>query len=251
MKQNILITGAAGGLGKEVAIQMAAKGYNLALIDMNQAALAQLQTELSQRHSGINIEIAVLNITDFAAVKTVFSDLAQRLGGLDIVWANAGVEGGSDIGDEDNFAAIEKVIAVNLVGTIACIEKSVALFKQQGYGHMAVTSSLSAVRGMAGDGYGGYSASKSGVNRYMESLYAELMRDGLHKKITTSTIMPGHIATAMVKDTDKGVITVGAAATAIVDALESRKRNVIIKGAFWTAIRWLLPILPTKWVLDF
>jgi len=251
MKENILITGAASGLGREVALQFAEKGYHLALVDLNLAALQAFQTQLLTKYPGIQVEIESLNITDFDAVSQVFDNLAQRMGGLNIVLANAGIDGGSNVGDADNFNAIHKVIQVNLIGTIACIDKAVSIFKKQGSGHIAVTSSLSAVRGMAGDGYAGYSASKSGVNRYMESLYAELMKAGLHKSITTATLMPGHIATDMVMDTDKLVIPVSSAAKAMASAIEARQRNVVIKGITWKIIRWILPILPTKWLLSF
>mgnify|MGYP000299994534 FL=1 len=251
MKENILITGAASGLGREVALQFAEKGYYLALVDLNLAALQALQTQLLTKYPDIQVEIESLNITDFDAVSQVFDDLAKRMGGLNTVLANAGIDGGSNVGDADNFSAIHKVIQVNLLGTIACIDKAVSIFKKQGYGHIAVTSSLSAVRGMAGDGYAGYSASKSGVNRYMESLYAELMKAGLHKSITTATLMPGHIATDMVMKNDSFIISVPSAAKAMVSAIEARQRNVVIKGNTWNIIRWLMPILPTKWLLSF
>ncbi|BFM18086.1 SDR family oxidoreductase [Maricurvus nonylphenolicus] len=247
MTKRILIVGAASGIGKEVSLQLAAKGYQLALVDMNGQALVEMKALLGSRYPGVRVETEVLNITDYYRVGPVFDELAQRLGGLDIVFANAGIDLGSEVGDADNFPDVRKTIEVNLLGAIACIDKAISLFKKQGHGHIAVTSSLSAIRGMAGNGYAGYSASKSGINRYMESLYAELMRDGLHKSITTGTIMPGHVITPM---EDKGM-SVTVAAKAIVKAIETRKRSVVITGLLWNIARWLMPILPTRLMLAF
>ena len=141
VSERILITGAGAGIGREVSVQLAAEGYQLALVDSNLEALERLQKHLSSECPGLKVEIESLNITDFDRVGLVFDSLARKLGGLDIVLANAGVDGGTDIGDEDNFPAVRKVIEVNLLGTIACIEKAVSIFKDQGHGHIAVTSS--------------------------------------------------------------------------------------------------------------
>jgi len=249
MTKRILITGAAAGLGREVSLQLATKGYQLALVDLNHDTLEALQSQLRSTYPDLKVVVEALDITDYGQVGQVFDKLAEQLGGLDIVFANAGVALGSDIGDADNFAGVRKTIEVNLLGTIACIDKAVSIFRRQGHGHIAVTSSLSAIRGTAGDGYGGYSASKSGVNRYMESLYAELLRDGLHKTITTGVLMPGHVATDMVMESDPFVVPLPTAARAIIKAIESRRRNVVISGLAWNIIRWLIPIIPTRFLL--
>ncbi len=246
MPKNILIVGAAAGMGKEVSLAFAKKGYNLGLIDMNQQALTDFENQLAKEFPSINVATKQLDISDYDAVAPAFDALQQTLGRLDIIFANAGIGLGSDVGSIGNFSAARKTIEVNLLGNIACIEKAVSIFRTQGFGHIAVTSSLSAIRGTAGDGYAAYSASKSGINRYMESLHAELLRDGLHKKITTGVLMPGHVATAMAKDNDPMVIPLHKATNAIVNAIEHRKRSVVICGFTWKLIKILMHILPTR-----
>jgi len=246
MSKNILIVGAAAGMGKEVSLEFARKGYNLGLIDMNQQALNDFENQLAKEFPSIKVATKQLDISDYDAVAPAFDALQQALGKLDIIFSNAGIGLGGDVGDVGNFSAARKTIEVNLLGTIACIEKAASIFRTQGFGHIAVTSSLSAIRGTAGDGYAAYSASKSGVNRYMESLYAELLRDGLHKKITTGVLMPGHVATGMAKDTDSMVIPLHKATQAMVKAIEQRKRSVVICGFTWKFIKLLMQILPTR-----
>ncbi len=249
MTKSICIIGAAAGMGKEISLRFAKKGYKLALIDMNQHALNSFQSELARDYPQLTVATAQLDISDYQKVAPTLEGLAKELNGLDIIFANAGIGLGGDVGSQGNFPAALKTIEVNLLGTIACIESAVNMFRQQGHGHIAVTSSLSAVRGTAGDGYAAYSASKSGVNRYMESLYAELMRDGLHKKITTGVLMPGHVATGMAKDDDPMIIPLASASNAMIKAIESRKRNVVITGFGWKIVKFLMTVLPTKILL--
>lgn len=72
MRKSILIVGAGAGIGKEVAILFAVRGYRLALADMNMLALTAVQEELNSLHPQVREEIEQLDITDYERVGLVF-----------------------------------------------------------------------------------------------------------------------------------------------------------------------------------
>jgi len=82
-RQKILITGASSGLGAGMARVFAAKGRDLALCARRTDRLDELRAELLERHPGITVAVAALDVTDHEQVPKVFAELSDELGGLD------------------------------------------------------------------------------------------------------------------------------------------------------------------------
>ncbi len=189
MSKTILITGASNGIGKQLAKNFAARGYNLALAARTESKLAALQHELSQSHPDIRVEIAKLDVNELESVAVVIEKFATSFGSLDIVIANAGIgDGGGNIGT-GGFAKDAALMQTNVLGAMATIDAAVAVFKRQQYGQVVAFSSVAAARGLPGAG--SYSASKAAIAVYADSARAELHGS----KIKVTTLFPGFIDT--------------------------------------------------------
>jgi NADP-dependent 3-hydroxy acid dehydrogenase YdfG len=149
LRQRIFITGASAGLGQGMAREFAARGRDLVLVARRRDRLEELRDELLTRHPGIRVVVGELDVDDPDAVAAVVPQLAGELGGIDRFIANAGLGKGTPVGGGDPRPN-RQVLVTNVLGTHACCEAAVALFRAQGSGHLVVVSSVAGVRGMGG-----------------------------------------------------------------------------------------------------
>jgi len=241
MTQTVLITGASSGIGRGLAVELAARGYDLGLTARRLDALEQLGQEIRQRHPDRRIEVRRLDVTDYDEVPKVIDDLARALDGLDVVVANAGIGGSGPIG-HGHARTDRTIIETNLLGAMATIDAAVALFQQgQGRGHIVAISSVAAFRGLPGSA--AYSASKAGVAMYADALRTEL--HGTSIKVTTLT--PGYIDTPLNEHLTRRpfLISLDKGATLIADTIE-RGVSASIPSYPWKVLSRILPILPTS-----
>ena len=187
MPDTVLITGASSGIGKALAIEFSRRGYALGLCARRLELLESLQQELGQNHA---IEIAELDVLDYKAVKEVFLKLAEKLGRVKIIIANAGICENSLPG-ECKFDVDRKVIEINLLGAMATIDAGVEILKKHGNGQIVGISSVAGFRGLSN--VPAYSASKSALSTYMEGIRHHLRKH----KIDVTVINPGFIDTAI------------------------------------------------------
>ena len=239
VRQRILITGASSGLGEGMARRFAAMGRDLALVARRFDRLEALQRELLDAHPGIRVEVAAMDVDDADSVATVVPVLAERLGGLDRVVANAGIGNGASIGTGAT-ATNRAVLATNVLGTHAQCEAAVELFRAQGSGHLVLISSVASIRGMRGSRTA-YGASKAALNSLAEGI-----RSDVHgTPITVSTILPGYIATDIhtgrrgpfTVDLDTGV-------DALTATIEREPVRAYVPGWPWRPVAGLLRVLP-------
>ena len=168
MTQTVLITGASSGIGRGLAVELAARGYDLGLTARRLDALEQLSQEIRQRHPDRRIELRRLDVTNYDEVPKAIDDLAKALDGLDVVVANAGIGGSGPIG-HGHAHTDRAIIETNLLGAMATMDAAVALFQRgQERGHIVAISSVAAFRGLPGSA--AYSASKAGVAVYADAL---------------------------------------------------------------------------------
>jgi short-subunit dehydrogenase len=97
-RQKILITGASSGLGAGMARAFAAKGRDLALCARRTDRLDELKAELLERHPGITVAVAALDVNDHEQVPKVFAELSDELGRIDRIIVNAGIGKGAPLG---------------------------------------------------------------------------------------------------------------------------------------------------------
>jgi len=238
MSKNVVITGASSGIGEALAEQFAAKGYQLGLAARSVEKLQALAERLAKQYS-VRVEIASLDVNDEASIPSVLDDLAKRLGGLDMVVANAGVTGVRRSG-RDDLSIDRAIFQTNLFGAIATLDAATKIFLAQGHGHLVGISSFSAFTPIPASA--AYSASKAALTNYMNAMRLEL----LNKNIDVTVIHPGFINTNLAPKMDKYpfVIKADAAAKEMVQAIEHKKTNPIVPALPWKAVKTLFEIMP-------
>lgn len=209
--QGAIVTGGASGIGLAMVEALASQGATVTLLDMDAAGIERQVARLTAQ--GLSVRGRVLDVTDRPAVDAAF-DEAAAAHGLDIVFANAGIDPGpgfmafSDRGQRLPEHAIEhysderwhRVIGVSLDAVFYAIRAAARVMKPQGRGgRIVVTTSISAVRPAPGVGMA-YMAAKSGAAHLVRTAALELAR----YRIRVNAIAPGpfvtHIANGRMQD---------------------------------------------------
>lgn len=184
----VLITGAARGIGAEVARQLAARGARLALVGLEKAQLE----EVARQTGGKAWEA---DVTDWDVLDRVMNEVAAHFGGIDVVVANAGIAATGFVRSMDP-KAFERVIEVNLLGVWRTVRTALPhLIKSRGY--CLVVSSLAAIVHIPGNA--AYSAAKAGCEAFADSLRAEVR----HLGVDVGTAYFSWISTDMVNSADE------------------------------------------------
>ena len=194
----IAITGAGRGLGRSMALALAAKGAKLALVDLNQedldATLAQV------REAGNDGKTYTCNVADEQGVEALFESIVSDMGGLNGLINNAGITRDGlfvkvkdgEIVSKMTMEQWNLVMDVNLTGTFLCgREAAVQMIKHKQQGCIINISSISRHGNM---GQTNYTATKAAVEAMAVTWAKELARYG----IRAASIAPGYIGTEMV-----------------------------------------------------
>ena len=185
--KRILITGANSGIGEALALEYAAEGVFLAISGRNEERLQAVTKELQAK--GATVDARVINVTDEAAMAVWIKSLAEE-GPLDLVVANAGVGFGAGTKMSLHERAI-KTFEVNVTGVFNTVHPAIDVMKQQGFGQIAIVSSIAGFLGMPGNP--AYSASKNTVRAYGESLRGAYA----NRNIEVNVICPGYVISRM------------------------------------------------------
>ncbi|MDB5822838.1 MAG: family oxidoreductase [Herminiimonas sp.] len=191
--KRVFITGASSGIGAALARRYAEEGAVLALVGRSSDRLNALQASLpgAERHW-----VYALDVMDTAALWAAAAEFMAANNGIDIVIANAGISHGTLTRHAEDLPVFERIVATNLVATVATFAPFVERMEQQAaqgdHGCRLVgIGSAAGIRGLPGAS--AYSASKAAVITYCESLRVELRRSG----VRVVTIVPGYIDTPM------------------------------------------------------
>jgi NAD(P)-dependent dehydrogenase (short-subunit alcohol dehydrogenase family) len=186
-----IITGAASGIGRALAIRIAREGYRLALVDLNADGLAQTKSLVQQ--AGGDAECFVQNVGDRAAWRALHANLTQHWPRLDLLVNNAGIAaaGETDLFTDDDWYA---VFQTNWWGVLFGCHEFIPWLKQNPSGGSILNvSSLAAFTAVPATG--AYCASKAAVVSFSETLYGELKP----YKIGVSVSCPGFVPTNLLK----------------------------------------------------
>ncbi|MCM3122297.1 MULTISPECIES: SDR family oxidoreductase [unclassified Mesobacillus] len=193
--KNIIITGASGGIGAEIARLCAARGANLVLLARSIDKLEILKKELQSKYA-INIHARQLDVSDPEAVKKVFFEVLSDIRYVDILVNNAGF-GVFDFAHEVKMDEIKSMFDVNVVGLIACTSMVLPGMKQRQSGHIINIASQAGK--IATPKSSVYSATKHAVLGYTNSLRMEVADD----RIFVTSVNPGPIETNFFNIADK------------------------------------------------
>jgi short-subunit dehydrogenase len=234
LSKKIIIIGATSGIGREIANIYAAQGHQVAVTGRREHLLLELKQAWPT-----NILTSCFDVRGGNNQEKVQA-LIHELGGLDLLIYNAGIGIPSDALKWQN----EKItVETNVVGFISIVSYVFNFFVQQGYGQIALTSSIAALRGSAAAP--AYSASKAFMSTYAEGLSLKAFKLG--KPVLVTDIRPGYVNTHLAQGDRKfWEADVGKAARQMVLAIETQKRIAYITRR-WRFIAWLFKALPFTW----
>ena len=240
-----LVTGAANGIGRNLALAYASAGTAVAAIDSDEDGLQSLQRTVVER--GGRAACAVADVSQADPLRESVRSLEGQLGPTDLLIASAGVglETSVDCWSDENLA---KVIEVNLLGVAYSIGAVLPGMMQRRRGHLVALSSVASCRGLPH--IFGYSASKAGVNALMEGIRVETKPFG----IFTTIVCPGWIRTRMtaeLHDRLPTMMTPEEAARRIMRAVQRRKNYCYFPAPMAWRLRILqfLPASISDWIL--
>ena len=190
---NALITGASSGIGAELARELSRRGTRVVLVARRADHLEQLAAEL--RQAGGEADVECLDVVDTAAVRELVGRWDERLDGLDLVVANAGV-GRAFSAQKLTWEHVEPVLMVNVVGAIATLTAALERMRERDRGTLCGISSLAGRGGMPGSG--AYSASKAALATFLETLTIDLAGSGLR----VVDVQPGFVDSEMTDHND-------------------------------------------------
>lgn len=191
-----LVTGAGSGLGAATAIALAEAGADLILVSRTKSEL----DEVAERIAAVGREAIVVpaDTADEADMRALFSTIKRRFGRLDVVFANAGINGVWAPIDKLKPREWDETVRINLRGTYLTITHAVPLMKRRG-GSVVITSSINGTRTFTTAGASAYATTKAGQLAFGQMLALELARYG----IRVNVICPGAIESKISDNTRK------------------------------------------------
>jgi NAD(P)-dependent dehydrogenase (short-subunit alcohol dehydrogenase family) len=183
-----VITGASKGLGKAMALALGAAGARLALVSRNKEQLQAVADEAQRLEAAA--EVFVVDVTDEQQVNRLAADVTEKLGKVQILINNAGINIRKPSTDF-TLADWRAVLDTNLTSVFLMSRAFVPHMKGQGYGRIVNLTSIMSHVAIAGRT--AYAASKAGLLGFTKALALELVAD----KITVNGISPGPFATEL------------------------------------------------------
>ncbi len=191
-----LVTGAGSGIGRAAAMHLSAAGFSVGLLGRTESELNDVASQIGNG-SGAS-KVLVADVADEAAMRRAVTGLVEEFGRLDVVVANAGVNGVWAPIDELEPSDWDDTIRINLRGTYLTIHASVPHLKAAGGGSIVIVSSINGTRTFTSPGATAYSVTKAGQLAMAQQLALEL---GGHR-IRVNAVCPGEIETAINENTD-------------------------------------------------
>ena len=240
--RTVLITGAARGIGAELARRVAARGARVSLVGLEPELLAAVAAELGPEHLWVEADV-----TDAAALDVAVQRTVDTCGRLDAVVANAGIAPLTTVATS-SARSLSRTIEVNLTGAMLTARAALPALTAS-RGHVLLVSSAAAFTVLPG--MSAYCAAKAGLERFGDVLRLEVA----HRGITVGSAHPTWIDTDMVRDTTAALPTfaetlgrlpgplgactsVGDCAEALVGNLERRSRRVFVPRAVGVLAAW-------------
>jgi len=189
-----IITGGASGIGQAVAEELAKRGCDVVVADLQFEKAHKVATDILA--SGGKASAVKVDVTNFSALEQIVKETVQRTGRLDYMFNNAGI---GIIGDVSHYSIADwnYILDVNLHGVINGVQAAYNVMLNQGFGHIVNTASLAGLTPCPG--MVSYSTTKHAVVGFSISLRGEARMRG----IRVSVLCPGFIRTAILDNGGK------------------------------------------------
>lgn len=258
----VWISGASSGIGAELARQLAHRGSSVALFARREELLESLRDDiveglvaapssLEPRSTADPTPPRILvhagDVTDREAVRRSIADTERELGGIDLLFLNAGI---GDLMPPDRFdlTLVERIYKVNFLGAIYAIEAALPSMLERRQGIIAGVSSIASVRGLPTAAP--YCSSKAALSNFLQSLRVDLRDRG----IRVINITPGFIKTPL---TDRNrfpmpfLLPVDRAVTRLIRAIEKGRREIHFPRRLTVPMKLLgcMPAALSDWIL--
>lgn len=188
--QTAWITGAGSGIGREVAIQLASRGWTVAVSGRTMANLAEVAQVFPE-----HIHVFPLDVRNADAVRQTFEAILQKLGRVDLAMLNAAIYGLDSAGrfSSERFG---EIVDTNYMGVVRCLDVLLPHMLARRAGRILVVASIAGYGGLPGGA--AYGSSKAALINMCEALYPELR----HENIRLSVVNPGFVDTPLIRKPD-------------------------------------------------
>ncbi len=187
----VVVTGAGSGIGRALALQLAAQGAQLALCDINETNL-QKTVEIASAH-GVKVYSAAVDVSKRDAFQTFADNVARALGNASVIINNASVALSQNVEGMDR-KDFEWVLNINFWGVVNGCEAFLPQLRQQKDAHIVNISSIFGIIGVPSQS--AYNASKFAVKGFTEALRQELNGSNIH----VTCVHPGGIKTNIARN---------------------------------------------------
>lgn len=193
-----LVTGAGSGIGKAAALKLASEGAMVTLVDLKENRAEEVMRQIEEQYGQGRAIVTDTDVSDPHRVKEAVLQTIDRFGKLDIVFANAGINGVVSPIENLSEEAWDKTIATNLRSTFLTVKYAIPHMKEKG-GSIIITSSINGNRQFSSFGMSAYSTSKAGQMAFGKMAALELAK----YRIRVNIICPGSIKTNIGESTVK------------------------------------------------
>jgi short-subunit dehydrogenase len=231
--KSIVVTGAGSGMGRQVALELLRRNARVAAVDVNEKTLRETADVAGAGDD--RLATFVVNVTDRSAVAALPQSVVDRFGAVDGIINCAGIIQPFVRLNELDYAAIDRVFAVNWLGTLYMTKSFLPTLLKRPEGHIVNVSSMGGFLPVPGQTV--YGASKAAVKLLTEGLHSELAGTNVH----VTVVFPGAVATniaansgvdigAMAETSGRAARTYPAdrAARDIVDGMERNAFRVLV-----------------------
>ena len=242
----VMITGASSGIGRGVALEIAARGANIGLLARRENLLEELVSDIEARN--VKALSAAADVRDAKTVREAADHFRKELGPIDVLIANAG------IGTTDHAIKLQPehaadVIGINVLGAVNSVAAVAPEMVARGQGRLVAISSLAAYRGLAKSA--AYCASKAALSSYFESVRIDLRHTG----VGVTIIHPGFIKTALTSGRNAKMpylMELDYAVKKIVSAIEKEKKTYAFPWQLATMARacMIMPPAMYDWIME-
>ena len=192
-----VVTGANSGIGAATALRLAGLGATVAAVGHRPGSTDEIVDRITQA-DGKAVGFAA-DVADPDAVEGMFDQLRERLGRVDLVVANAGINGVWAPLEELTWQEWQQTLTVNLGGTFLTVKHALPLLKASGGGSVVITASVNGTRMFSNSGASAYSASKAAQVAFAKSIAVELARHA----VRVNVICPGSVETEIDDNTER------------------------------------------------